>query len=155
MSNDPASEVPNFQSAINQLIEFLNSQGFSSEPLWIFREDVAWRNDAIFVKVPLRTKDGKTVESIYNIGVERNLGLRLEVLCLLNSHPCCYVWLPSDEIAAEENGLLMSRFIVSIPNPLKVAESTGSALIFKWYKLLEGKIYQCGQINRVPSHRTP
>ncbi len=46
-------EIPVFSEAVKQFHSFLVSQGIDSELLWVFREDVAWRKQKMFVKVPV------------------------------------------------------------------------------------------------------
>src|SRR5215216_1241281 len=86
-------EMPAFGEAVQQFGGFLVSQGLSSDLLWVFREDVCWRKQQLFVKVPVPEGNVGDVERLYNLGVARGLGVRLDVLCLLSSRPCCYVWL--------------------------------------------------------------
>ena len=116
MSAEPEPEIPIFSEAIKQLKDFLAGQNLSSEFQWVFREDVVWRKQRILVKEPLPKENERIVESLYERGRQRDLGIRLETLCLLGLRPCCYVWIPKDQMDAEYALLLMSKFIISAPN---------------------------------------
>lgn len=45
--------VPGFTDATKQLKDFLATQNLSTELLWVFREDIIWRKQLIYVKEPL------------------------------------------------------------------------------------------------------
>lgn len=138
MSVEDETEVPAFPDAIRQCQDFLTGQSLASDLLWVFREDVAWRKRRIFVKEPLPAENERLVESLYESGRRRGLGIRLEVLCLLDSRPCCYMWLPQGRTEAEYALLLMSRFVISVPTDLRAAESIRNPLTWRWHKLIGG-----------------
>ncbi len=150
MSAEPEPEIPAFSDATQQLKDFLSKQNLSPEFLWVFREDVSWRKRYIFVKEPLPTENIGLVESLYESGRRRDLGIRLEVLCLLASRPCCYVWLPKDQMSAEYALLLMSKFIISVPTDLRNAKSVRNPLTWQWHKLLEGGAGWESIVERLP-----
>jgi hypothetical protein len=150
MCAEPEPEIPDFKDAAKRLKEFLASHNLSPEPLWIFREDVVWRKQRIYVTEPLPQGNEIVAESLYERGRQRNLGIRLETLCLLGSHPCCYVWLPEDQMDAEYALLLMSKFIISAPNELKRAEPVRNPLTWRAYKFFEGKPAWISMVERLP-----
>ena len=150
MNAEPEAEIPDFRDAVEQLKDFLASQNLSPELLWIFREDVVWYKQCIFVKEPLPQGNEIVAESLYERGRQRDLGIRLETLCLLGSHPCCYVWLPEDQMDAEYALLLMSNFIISAPKELKHAKPVRSPLTWRVYKLFEGKPAWISMVERLP-----
>jgi len=131
MSAEPKPEIPTFSNATKQFRDFLAGQNLSPEFLWVFREDVVWRKRRILVKEPLPKENDGIVEALYERGRQRDLGIRLETLCLLGSHPCCYIWLPKDQMYAEYALLLMSKFIISVPTDLKRAESVRKPVIWR------------------------
>ena len=150
MSADIKPQVPTFGDAAKQLRDFLVGQSISSELLWVFREDVVWRKRRILVREPLPAGNVKLAESLYGEGRRRDLGIRLEVLCLLDSRPCCYVWLPQDQTDAEYALLLMSKFIISVPTDLRNAESVRNPLAWRWHKLFEGGAGWESIVERLP-----
>src|ERR687883_1752047 len=96
MSAEPTPEVPPFSDAIRQLKGFLAGQDISTDLLWVFREDIVSYKLRLYVREPLPSGNEMLVESLYERGLRRDLGIRLNVLCLLGSKPCCYIWLPKD-----------------------------------------------------------
>ena len=148
MSADAEYEFPHFYEAARQFGDFLESQTLSSELLWIFREDVCWRKRQLFIKIPLPEENKQRAESLYNLGVTRGLGVRMEALCLLDSHPCCYIWLPSDEIDASY--AMLSGLKMSVPTkPLK-SHPVKSELLWRIYKWQESKEKFKGIVEEIP-----
>lgn len=150
MSAEPKPEIPSFSDATKQFRDFLAGQTLSPEFLWVFREDVVSRKRRILVKEPLPQESDKIVESLYETGRQRDLGIRLETLCLLGSHPCCYIWLPKDQMDAEYALLSVSKFIISVPTNLQRAESVRNPMIWRAHKLFEGKPAYVSTIERLP-----
>jgi hypothetical protein len=150
MSVELEHEVPAFNVAVNQLEKFLAGQNISPEFIWLFREDVVWRKRLFHVREPLPAENKRIAESLYERGRQRDLGIRLEVLCLLGSRPCCYVWLPKDRGDAEENGLLMSKLIMSFPTDLNRAEPVANPLMWRLYRLLAGEAPWISNVERLP-----
>ena len=148
--NETETEIPSFTDATKQLKDFLASQDLSPELEWVFREDIIWRKQLIHVRVPLPQANESLAKSLYEKGRQRDLGIRLETLCLLDSHPCCYVWLPEDQMEAECALLLMSKFIISAPNELKRAEPVGNPVTWQAYKLFEGKSAGRSLLEKLP-----
>lgn len=127
--------IPEFETAVEEFQDFLKSNnGLTAEIWWVFREDVTWRGDRIYIRQPLDPENTKYARELYEIGRSNGNGLRLEALCILDSHPCCYVWAPGDLREAGERLLLMYPYIKSIPENLKEAISVRSLL--KWKLLM-------------------
>ena len=152
MSAEPKPEVPTFNDAVRQLKSFLTRQNISNDLLWIFREDVASYNLRLCVKEPLPSGNEKLVESLYKRGLRRDLGIRLDVLCLLGMRPCCYIWLPKDQEDAAYALLLMSKFIISAPTEMPHARPVKNRLAWWAYKLLGEQSGWRDMADRVP-HR--
>jgi hypothetical protein len=148
MSVAPEYEMPVFGEAARQFGGFLVSQRLSPDLLWVFREDVCGRNQQLPVKIPTPEENAGHVESLYNLGVSRGLGARLDVLCLLGSRPCCYVWLPSDE--EDASYAMLSGLKFSVPTEPMVAQAVESSLPWRVYKWLErGEAFK-GIVEQVP-----
>jgi hypothetical protein len=153
MSAEPTPEVPAFSNAIQQLKDFLLAgQNISTDLLWVFREDVVSYKLRLYVREPLPGGNERLVESLYERGLRRDLGIRLNVLCLLGSRPCCYIWLPKDREDAGYALLLMSRFIIGSPSDMLRARSVKNRLAWRAYKLLDEKFGWRDRADRVP-HR--
>ena len=140
--------MPVFGEAVRQFGGFLESQGLSSDLLWVFREDVCRRRQHLFVKVPVPKENFGDVERLYNLGVSRGLGVRLDVLCLLDSRPCCYVWLPSDEEDAAY--AMLSGLKLSVPTEPVIAQAVRNGLLWRAYKWLERSEVFAGIVERIP-----
>jgi hypothetical protein len=140
--------MPVFGEAVQQFGGFLVSQGLSADVLWVFREDVCWRQQQLLVKVPVPEENIGDVGRLYNLGVNRGLGVRLEVLCLLGSRPCCYVWLPSDE--EDASYALLSGLKLSVPTEPVVAHAVSGGLLWRIYKWFERSEAFTGIVEQVP-----
>ena len=148
MSVTTEHKMPVFGEAVEQFGGFLASQGLSPDLLWVFREDVCWRKQRLFVKVPVSEENAGNVERLYNLGVNHGLGVRLDVLCLLGSRPCCYVWLPSDE--EDASYAMLSGLKLSAPTEPVIAQAVRSGLLWRAYKWLEGGEAFKGIVEQVP-----
>lgn len=148
MSVATEHKMPIFGEAVEQFGGFLVSQGLSSELLWVFREDVCWRQQRLFVKVPVAEGNVGSVEKLYNLGVNRGLGVRLDVLCLLDTRACCYAWLPSDE--EDASYAMLSGLKLSVPVEPMVAHAVRSELLWRAYKWLERSETFTGIAKQVP-----
>ena len=151
MTAKPDPSVPDFEEAIDQLKTFLISQELSPHIVWIFRDDVVWHNGSVCVKVPLSGNNFGHAQLAYDDGLKNDLGIRIEVLGLLNEVPVCYVWLPKDKSEAERNGLLMAKFFLSIPSPLQKLQSVESGILWYVYRLFERKSDWLSSIDRLPT----
>jgi hypothetical protein len=130
--------IPEFETAVEQFQDFLKrNNGLAAEILWVFREDVTWRKDRIYIRQPLNPENPARARDLYEIGRSRGNGLRLETLCIRDSHPYCYVWVPAGPREAEERNLLMSPFIMAIREKLGIAIPVRSFLKWKLLKRFE------------------
>ena len=152
MSAEPKPEVPGFDDAVGQLKGFLAGQNISTDLVWVFREDVVSYKLRLYVREPLPSGNERLVASFYERGLKRDLGIRFNTLCLLNSRPCCYIWLPEDREDAGYALLLMSKFIISAPTELSHARPVRNWLAWWAYKLLDEKSGWRDRANGVP-HR--
>jgi hypothetical protein len=150
MSGECTPEVPTFNNAVKRFQDYLAGQNVSPEILWVFREDVVHHKGRIFVKEPLPKKNLRVVESLYEHGRQQDSGIRLEMLCLLGSRPCCYIWLPEDPTEKDYSLLLMSKFAMGVPLEPQPARSVRNPLTWQLYKLLEGETGRVSSVDRLP-----
>ena len=143
-------ELPTFGEATEQLRAFLSSQQLSSEPIWVFREDVTSYKQRILIKEPVPPGNEVLVEMFYERGRQRGYGIRLEVLCVLGRQPCCYIWLPKDRIEAEYALMLFSPLIISAPTELPEAGRVTSKLKWRAYRWHDEKSGRHLLVDRVP-----
>jgi hypothetical protein len=143
-------ESPTFAEAVVRLRGFLLSQKLSSQPLWVFREDVTSYKRRVLVKEPVPPENQKLVELYYELGRQRGYGVRIEVLCLLHKRPCCYIWLPQDRMDAEYALMLFSSLIISVPTELPEARPVTSELKWRAYRWHDEKSGLPLLVDRVP-----
>src|SRR6266850_3894005 len=96
-----------FEEAQGEFRESLSRNGVSSDVLWLFREDVIFLFDRVFVRIPVSEENESRMRACYEIGQKRNVGLNLHGFCLLDSLVGCYIALPKDDLEAQY--MLMSN----------------------------------------------
>lgn len=143
-----AYEMPVFSEAAREFSGFLVSQGVSAELLWVFREDVCWYRQRLLVKVPVPEENTSIVQALYERGVERGLGVRLEVLCVLAGRPCCYIWLPADE--EDASYAMLTGLKMGLPIRPIVAQPVNNGLRWRICKWLESRERFKGMVAELP-----
>lgn len=134
MSVDAMPEMPTFPEAIEQFREFLTKEGHPKRILWICREDIAWHDFKFYIKKPLPAANERLVEKLYEQGRERGFGVSLDVFCLLDSYPCCYIWLPEDEQEAEL--AMVAGLKMSVPVNPALAKPVKNWLLWQRHRRL-------------------
>lgn len=122
--------------------EFLSEQKISPDLLWVFREDVLLKKDAVLVKVFNSDKNEDLAEELYEIGRERNLGICFHAFALLDSRLCCYIQLPSDQDEAERLLIGNSYLKCSIRNPLMKAKPFTNSVMWSVHKISYGSFQE-------------
>jgi hypothetical protein len=122
-----------FDEALDSFKDFLSGQGLSTDLMWIFREDVIFQRERIFIKTPITVENEIRARACYELGQKRAFGINLQAFCLLESRPCCYILLPEDDLDAQY--LLMSDISLklSVWKNLRKAESISHPV--KWIAL--------------------
>jgi hypothetical protein len=92
--------TPPFPDALAAFSPFVANQGFSSELVWVFREDVTNCGRDYWVHLPLWRDNAVLAEQYYEQGRRHGLGVTVQALCKLPRTSACYVWFPKDEIDA-------------------------------------------------------
>ena len=139
MTTESRLEIPAFNEAVKQFQDYLAEHDISPAILWVFREDVVYCKGRLCIKEPLSRENPKIVESLYERAREQGSGIRFEMLCLLGSRPCCYIWLPQDPMDRSYSLLLVSKFAVGVPLDPHPARLIRNPLAWQLYKLLEGE----------------
>lgn len=121
--------VPDFDTAVERFKGFLVQQCLGTDILWIFREDAAAVKRGISVKVPLLAENESLARRYYSYGQERGLGLCIQMLCVLESRPCCFIWVPTDQTDA--GCAMISGLKMSIPVERINARAVRSSCIWK------------------------
>ena len=140
-----------FAEAIDSFGEFLSSQGLSPDLRWVFREDVIFRRGRIFIKTPLPADNESRAEACYELGRKRDYGVVLQAFCLLESRPCCYIVLPTDDTDAEH--MLVSNVAVKylIRTDLVEAEPISNPLKWLVLRLLNRNSHIVSFDDHIPS----
>ena len=133
------SQAPDFARAVEDFQQFLAEQSVSSELVWIFREDVASTKGRIFIREPLPKENVAIAETLFKRGLKRGLGVSLDVLCLVGSRHCGFVWLPENEREAELH--LVAGLKMSVPSRPPVASPVHSRFTWQWHKWFDEKSY--------------
>lgn len=107
-------ELPVFCNAVHKFKEFLSHEGRNTDLVWIFQEDVVEMWPRTYIKFP-PPENEPLVERLYQKGIERGLGIRLEAFCFLDGRPCCSIWLPND--AQDASYAMLSGLCMSVPTP--------------------------------------
>jgi hypothetical protein len=108
------SELPSFEKGTASLRAFLGNQCLNSDVLWICRDVFLEQWPKLYVKLPLHD-ESSLAERIYNEGVSRGNRVEIQVFCFVEGRPCCYVWIPKDEIDA--NYRMLSGLKLCIREP--------------------------------------
>jgi hypothetical protein len=99
-----------FEEAQACFKDCLSNNGVSYDLLWVFREDVIFIYDRIFIRAPVSAENESRAKACYELGQKRDVGVNLHGFCLLDSRLCCYIALPKDDL--ESQYMLMSNVAV-------------------------------------------
>jgi hypothetical protein len=140
-----------FDEALGSFREFLSGQELSTDVAWVFREDVIFQGERIFIKTPVPAENESCARACYELGRKRNFGVNLQAFCLLESRPCCYVLLPEDDLDAQY--LLMSNISLklSVWTNLRKAESTSNPVQWLALKLMNRRAQFSSPDDHIPS----
>ncbi|HKI31032.1 MAG TPA: hypothetical protein VKA46_04145 [Gemmataceae bacterium] len=89
------SETPPYDDALNAFLRFVGEQGFSTELMWVFREDVTNCRRRYWVRVPVPEANTTSARQHFELGRQRGFGVTLEVLCRLEGRSACFVSWPA------------------------------------------------------------
>jgi hypothetical protein len=110
----PVTET--FDEACLSLSDFLRREHQpSGELLWLCREDVTGIRRRIFIHPSPPSRNRDLYRQHYEFGVRQGRGVRVEVQFFLAFRPCCYVWVPRDDIDAQY-AMLSDGLKFSIPD---------------------------------------
>jgi hypothetical protein len=125
------SELPSFEEASARLRAFLDNQSLNSDLLWICREVFLEQWPKLYVKLPMHN-ECCLAERIYDEGLRRGIGVELQVFCFVEGRPCCYVWIPKDEIDASYRMLSGLKLCIREPGRQIVVPVKSR---FRWFWL--------------------
>jgi hypothetical protein len=147
-TNDTA--VPDFDTARLRLEEVLSKNGIEGEVLWIFREDVSVRRGGKpWIRWPIPSTNRREAEELYEIGRRRGNGIELDVYCLLEGNPCCFVFIPKDKIEAEQR--MIYGFKIFLPASLRDARRLGKNMPSRLAHFFSGREWPDWHLSDAPS----
>ena len=109
-------------------------------------------NGRILIKVPIPSQNIARAAVCYELGWDRNLGVALDVLCLLNGRPCGYIVLPANSRDAELKMMSNSLMKLSVPSDLREAVPVKNSL--RWLMLRLRKPGFFGFDGYIPSKKS-
>lgn len=137
-----------FDQAIENYTRILAEHDLSPTLLWVFREDVTVHKRRIYVRWPLPAQNADLAKELYERGRDQGLGLRLDVFCLVDHRPCCYVYVPEDEVDASY--AMLSALNMSVPTTPIHAKKVRSPWIWKSLLWLHSKTNLTGFKEELP-----
>ena len=126
-------EVPPLDDGLKLLRRFVAEQEFSTELVWVFREDVTNCRRTYWIRVPVPEVNFLLARRHYDFGRAQRLGVRLEILCRLEGRSACYVWVARDREDASY-AMQPSGLRLSVPCDPIDAIPVGSSLIWEWQR---------------------
>jgi hypothetical protein len=112
---------PAFENAALQFQEFLTTQGWPPQLLWIRPSDARFLSGRIRIRSRSEALGEAHARSIYSKAVTARLGVMLEALCRADGHTFARVVRPIDDDASLR-GLFPSGLKLTVPvNPLDAA----------------------------------
>lgn len=92
--------TPPFDDALTDYRRFLGEQGFPTDMVWVWREDVTGCRRGWWIHLPVPGDNERRARDYYDWGRRAGLGVTLEALGRADGRSACFVWCPEDEKAA-------------------------------------------------------
>jgi hypothetical protein len=119
-----------FEEARAYFKDSLSNNGVPSDLLWVFREDVIFLYDRIYIRTPVPTENESLARACYELGQKREFGINLLGFCLLDSRLCSYIAIPQDDLDAQ--AMLMSKEGVKYSWRTELREAQAISNSLKW-----------------------
>jgi len=143
------SDIPPFDQAVARYQDFLASLRLPGEIQWIFREDISVKYwGRTWVRVPIPAINLVCARQLYDVGRQRDIGVLLNLFCILNQTACCYVWIPNNE--EEANRMLLRGLKLSVPNSPRIAKQLRRRTLVTVTHFLHGRTQVDPQLEDVP-----
>jgi hypothetical protein len=124
--------TPPFDESLTSFLRFVSGEGFSTELVWVFREDVSHCIRDYWVRVPVPAANTTLARDYFEFGRGQGRGVTLEVLCRLGGRSACFVWVPEDDGAA--SNAMQGPLKLKVPaNPVE-ASAVRSGLAWRWLR---------------------
>jgi len=126
------TKTPPFDESLASFLRFVGGEGFSTELVWVFREDVTNCIRDHWVRVPVPAGNASLARDYFEYGRGEGRGVTLEVLCRLGGRSACFVWVPEDEEAASY--AMQGPLKLKVPMQPVEARAVRSALRWWWLR---------------------
>jgi hypothetical protein len=128
-----------FPEAKTDLQTFLSKNDQPTDLVWVFYEDVYWRNEQFFINSKSIAENEKLAEKLFELGKKRNFGIEIMAFCELGSQVGCYIFLPEDNTEAMHR-LMSDKYIkYGFQNPLKKAILSKNVFLWKLFSFFNSR----------------
>jgi len=103
-------QTPSYDESLAAFVHALQVQGFSTDLVWVFREDITNCIRDYWIREPVPAANVRLARDYFEYGRGQGRGVTLEVVCRLGERSVCYVWVPEND---EDASYAMQR-------PLKI-----------------------------------
>jgi hypothetical protein len=91
----PPDAAPNFQQAVARFRDFLRTNNYSDDIIWVTADDVLLTGKRLaYIRIPFPADNLQKVGRTYDEGVAQGRGLLMSTLCRMYGSTCCYLWFP-------------------------------------------------------------
>ncbi len=91
------NQTPPFDESLVAFMNALDVHGFSTDLLWVFREDVTNCMRDYWIREPVPFANSTLARDYFEYGRRQGRGVTMEVACRLAGRSVCYVWVPEDD----------------------------------------------------------
>ena len=116
--------------SLSSFLQFIGGEGFSTDFVWVFREDVTNCFCDYWIRVPVPTANAELARDYFEWGREQGRSVTLEVLCRLGGKSACFVWVPEDDAAASY--AMQGPLKLKVPIHPVQATAVRSSLSWRW-----------------------
>ena len=126
------TETPSFDESLASFLRFAGGEGFSTDLVWVFREDVTDCVRHYWVREPVPAGNAALARDYFEYGRDQGRGVTLEVLCRLDGRSACFVWVPEDDEAASY--AMQGPLKLKVPMHPVEASPVRSGLAWRWLR---------------------
>jgi hypothetical protein len=125
-------QTPPYDESLAAFVHALEVQGFSTDLVWVFREDITNCIRDYWIREPVPFANARLARAYFEYGRSQGRGVTLEVVCRLGGRSACYVWVPEDD---EEASYAMQRPIkLMVPAEPVEGFPVRSRLRWRWLR---------------------
>ena len=144
-----------FEEAETFFKKFLEGQGFGSKLIWVFREEVIiFTLGDVFLHTPLPPGNRDRAKKCFELGKQRDLGVKFHAFATLDGVPCAYISLPKDDLDAQYKMMGNQHLKVGHTTPMPEAKADPSFFLWQIRQLVARHPRVMRSDEEVPSRRT-